>query len=351
MYDTIEYEDILERMLDRVPDSMDKREGSVLYDAIAPAAMEIKLMYMEFDAILEETFADSAPRDYLVRRAAERGLKPTPATKAILKGEFNINVPIGSRFNNDELNYIVVEKITELQYKVACETDGTVGNKRLGTIVPIEYIDGLETAQLTELLVPGEDEEDTEEFRKRYFNSFDSKAYGGNIADYLEKTNSLNGVGSTKVTPIWDGPGTVKLTILDSQFGVASSELVRRVQEEICPNMQATGVGIAPIGHKVTVESAEGVVVNIGTSLVFDEGYSFETTEEAIKEKVEEYLLSIRKNWSEQTNGVVRIAQIESKIMSVKGVIDISGTTINGVAENLTVTNYQVPTIGVITNA
>ena len=44
MYENVTYEDILQRMLDRVPDSMDKREGSIIYDALAPAAVELQLM-------------------------------------------------------------------------------------------------------------------------------------------------------------------------------------------------------------------------------------------------------------------------------------------------------------------
>ena len=36
MYENITYESILQRMLDRIPDDMDKREGAVIYDALAP---------------------------------------------------------------------------------------------------------------------------------------------------------------------------------------------------------------------------------------------------------------------------------------------------------------------------
>lgn len=42
---------------------------------------------------------------------------------------------------------------------------GIIGNQYLGQMIPIEYIDGLETATLTEILIPGEDEEDTEVLR------------------------------------------------------------------------------------------------------------------------------------------------------------------------------------------
>ena len=38
MYEDMTYEHILQGMLNRVPDDIDKREGSVIYDALAPAA-------------------------------------------------------------------------------------------------------------------------------------------------------------------------------------------------------------------------------------------------------------------------------------------------------------------------
>ena len=47
MDENISYEDILQRMLDRVPGTLDKREGSIIYDALAPAAMEFMAMYLE----------------------------------------------------------------------------------------------------------------------------------------------------------------------------------------------------------------------------------------------------------------------------------------------------------------
>ena len=50
-YEDITYEVILQRMLDKVSDNMDKREGSIIDDALAPAAVELQLMYIELDTI------------------------------------------------------------------------------------------------------------------------------------------------------------------------------------------------------------------------------------------------------------------------------------------------------------
>ena len=121
MYQDITYEMLLRRMLDRVisknPD-IDTREGSVIYNALAPAAVELKNMYMRLDDILNDTFADTASRVYLIKRAAERGLAPYPAAYAVLKGEFNTDVPVGNRFAllNGIMNYTVESKISTVRH-------------------------------------------------------------------------------------------------------------------------------------------------------------------------------------------------------------------------------------------
>ena len=353
MYENITYEDILQRMLDRVPNSMDKREGSIIFDALAPAAVELQLMYIEFDIILTETFGDTASREYLIRRAAERGVIPYAATNAVLKAvttPSTINVAVGSRFSLNELNYIVTEKIADGEYKVMCETTGVIGNSYFGDLIPINYIQGLETIKITELLIPGEDEEDTESIRERYFATFDTKPYGGNKKDYIQKTNALAGVGSTKVKPVWNGGGTVLLTILDSEYNKASDTLVQFVQNEIDPTKDGTGVGIAPIGHVVTVQTADEVVVTISTNITFQEGYSFSSQKTAIEEAINAYLLEIRKVWADENASVVRISQIETRILNLTGVVDINNTKINGATSNLVLGEYEIPVLGGVSN-
>jgi len=206
MYEDVTYEGILSRMLSRVSDKFDKREGSVIFDTHSPTAIEFQTLYLELDTILREAYGDTASREFLIRRCKERGIAPYEATRAVLKGEFTPTTidATGRRFNIGSINFTVLEKIVDGEYQVQCETAGIVGNQQLGTMIPIDYIEGLETAELTEILIPGEDEEETEDLRTRYFDSFKEKAFGGNVQDYLEKTNAIPGVGSTKVTRIWN---------------------------------------------------------------------------------------------------------------------------------------------------
>ena len=354
MFEAMTYDTIMQRMLDQIPDDMDKREGSVIWDALSPAALELELAYIALDYTLMQGFADTQEREYLIRRCAERGIAPEAATKAILKGEFtptSIDM-VGKRFSLNKLNYVVQEAIADVAgaYKVQCETEGAEGNQNLGSLIPIEYVDGLETASLTEVLIPGEDEEETETLRARYMASFAQKSCGGNKQNYLEKTNALDGVGATKVTPIWDGGGTVKLTILNSDYDKASATLISAVQEAIDPTPQGTGLGIAPIGHTVTVDTVTETTVNISTILEFDTGYSWENLTTAITAAMTAYLLALRQTWASNSALTVRISQIESRLLAIDGIADISGTQINGSAANLTITGSAIPIMGAVTN-
>ncbi|MDF2592916.1 MAG: putative phage Mu protein -like protein [Clostridia bacterium] len=349
MFENITYEMILDRMLDRVPNTIDKREGSIIYDALAPAAVELQLMYIELDTILDETFADTASRTYLIRRAAERGIVPNAATKAVLKGVFNMDVPIGSRYSLEDLNYVVTEKLIENEFKLQCEKDGTEGNRHFGTLIPIDYIDGLTSAELVEVLVSGEDEEDTEEFRKRYFNSLDSQAFGGNITDYKNKVNELQGVGGIKVYPVWNGGGTVRLVVINSDYSKPSIELIDSLQAQIDPvTSQGQGIGIAPIGHTVTVAGATDQVVNIAANITCQDGWTWEDVRPYVESKIDEYLLELKKGWADTNNIIVRISQIENQLLDVPGIIDIANTSINGLQENLVVGADMIPIRGVI---
>ena len=353
MYEHKTFDAILEDMLSNVPDVLDKREGSVIYDALAPAAIELQIAYIELDVILQETFGDTASREFLIRRAKERGITPYPATKALVKAVFtpsSVDVPIGTRFNLNDLNYIVTSKIADGEYQLECETEGIDGNQTFGDLIPIDYVEGLETADITEVLIPAEDEEDTEDLRERYFSSFETKPYGGNKKDYEQKTNALNGVGSTKVTPIWNGGGTVRLTILDSNFDKATPTLIDFVQNEIDPTQDGNGLGIAPIGHIVTVDTPDEVTIDIATTLTFDEGYSFTNLETQINDVIDAYLLELRKEWAEQSQTVVRVAQIDTRILGIEGVVDIENTRINNLAENRTLGKYEIAVKGSVIN-
>lgn len=335
MYENITHEEILNRMLDQIPSDLDKRQSSVIYAALSAAAVELHGMYTELWAVMNELFADTAGREYLIKRAAERGLKPKAASYAVLKGEFNQDIPIGSRFSLETLNYIAIERIGTGIYKMQCETIGEIGNTLFGTLIPIEYIKGLASAELTELLIPGEDEEETEHFRRRYFDSLESQAFGGNIADYREKVIGISGVGGVKVYPAWDGGGTVKLVIINSECAIPSLELVQLVKDAMDPEPNTgKGYGLAPIGHVVTVEAVREQRVSVETTITYQVDYNFERCQEDICAAIDIYLHELNKTWQDSGQTIVRVSRIESRLLDIEGILDVYDTKLNGASGN-----------------
>lgn len=399
MYEAQTYGSILARMLQKalsINSNLDTREGSLVWYGDAPAAVELQNLYIALDTVLNETFADTATRPYLILRAAERGLSPQPASPAILQMAITpttLFLPLNTRFSIGELNYYVSADRGSGNYELTCETAGEAGNNYTGTVIPIEYVDGLETCKITSVLVPGEDEEDTELFRQRYLNSLNAQAFGGNQIDYIEKVNAIPGVGGVKVYRAWNGDlkpanmippkeaeawieglsgvpepvklwldtvyaaaknnmftvgGTVKLVVINSTFTVPSPTLVEQVQTAVDPLQNAgEGVGIAPIGHVVRVEGVQEETVDLGFALYYQRGWSWEDVSGYVTEAINGYFLELAQSWADQDEAlVVRISQIESRLLGITGILDIANTTINEKAANHTLALDHIPVLG-----
>lgn len=349
MYEHITYEEIVRRILARAPDTMDKREGSILYDAVAPMAVEIQNLYLELDTILSQGFIDTAEGEYLEMRCAERGIFPAEATHAVMQGEFNMDIPIGSRYSLGDYNYTAKERVSQGVYRLECETVGSEPNAVIGALTPIDYIDGLISAAITKNLIPGEDREEQEHLRARYYDSLDAQAFGGNIADYREKTAALPGVGDCKVYPVWNGGGTVKVVIIDSNFAKPSDALLSEVQAKIDPpQKQGQGYGLAPIGHVVTVAGVSEAPVNIQSTITYQGELGFADLKAAIEEAVDGYFLELAGTWAQEEKLIVRISQIEMRLLDLPGILDISGTKLNGTESNYIVPQDSIPVRGTI---
>lgn len=356
VYEAQTYEAILKRMLNRVSADVDKREGSIIYDALAPAAAELAQTYMELDVITRLGFADTATGQYLDRRTAEFGITRTPASHARRKGYFYgangalLDIPIGSRFGSGDKRYYAVERVSAGVFILECETAGATGNEYFGTLLPIDYMNGLVRAELGEVLVPGEDTETDEELRQRYYSAMAEKPFGGNVSDYEQKLGGIPGVGAVKVFPAWQGGGTVKATLIGSDFSPPSLMLINEVQTLIDPTVNSgNGIGLAPIGHQVTITGVNGATIDVAATVQLANGVTIGQVQSEIVSAISAYLLSLCKTWAQEAPLVVRVSQIEAKILTVSGVTDISGTKINGASANVVLEIEEIPLIGTVT--
>jgi len=351
VFENYTFEYLLDRMIERIKaldSGVDTSEGSLVYSILAPEAWELAEAYINISTVYDITFADTAPREELILRAKEKGLQPKQATHAILQGQFNIDIPLNSRFSLDDLNYAAIEKIDNGVYKMQCETAGTSGNKKLGELIPIEFIEGLETAELTELLIPAVDDEDTEEFRTRYFSSFNLQSFGGNRSDYIAKVKDIDGVGACKCYRAATDSPNVTIVILDNQYGVPSGVLVDLVQNTIDPTQDGAGDGLAPICHVVDAFGATGTKIDIAFDITLDTGYVYADIVDKVDDAIDNYFLELSKTWENTDNLIVRISKIESAILNITGILDIGNTALNGAASNIILDSNSIPIRGTV---
>ena len=280
---------------------------------------------------------------------------------------------MGARFSTvsdtSPINYTVIDYFYDDSglyvpgyYQLRCEEAGTIGNQYSGTLVNITFIKGVSTAEMSTLLIPARNTETDEELRVRYFAALNQKAFGGNIADYREKVTALSGVSAVQIYPVWNGGGTVKLSIVDPEYNPVSNEYIKEVQEYIDPeNSQGEtgdGLGIAPIGHKVTVVTPTEVSVAVSATLVLKTGYTKGQVEEPIKNALAAYIKELRQSWAisndlNQYSTAIFIARVTSAIVNVAGVANVTHVTLNGAAEDIEFTEnaqiQQLPKLGEVT--
>lgn len=365
------YDSILNLMLEKVPNTIDKRPGSFIRTALAPIASIIFSGYFTMDIIQKYTFVSFAPSTFLDYRVAERGLSRKQATPAVRRVYFNIEIPQGTRFStvngSSSVNFSVgdfIEKNDEYYYyQATCETVGIIGNGYSGPLQSITYINGLNVAQIDDILVPGAEIEDDESLRQRYYDSLNEKAFAGNIAAYREEILKMDGVGAVQVWPFWKGGGTVLCSILTTEFEVASEQLINKVQTDICPYIEdenrpsQLGVGFAPIGASVTISTPNIFNVNISFNVLIKVDANYNNVVENCRNSINDYLLTLRKQWDTRyiENDIVYkcnilYAQILAALIGSEGVLNITELLINGnnIDINLTQSReiQQVPFLG-----
>ena len=83
MYENMTYEALLQSALARVSPTIDKREGSMVMNGVAPSMAELAQLYIGLDFVFQATYLLTAPREYLIQRASDRNMSPYPATAAV----------------------------------------------------------------------------------------------------------------------------------------------------------------------------------------------------------------------------------------------------------------------------
>lgn len=361
------FEQILDRTLsNELLSDVDKREGSIVYDTLAPVCMELADAYVKMDILESQLSLLTATGTNLDNRAYEQGMARDQATQAERIGTFkkyqvdeqtgeyvkdennnkilvDVDIPEGSRFvspENDNIIYEFIGKDDKDENILRCETYGTAGNEYMGTILPLTAIPDLVEAKITGTHIPAQDTENDDELRTRVVNKLNSLSFGGNIDSYIEKVSSIDGVGTCKVFPAWQYNGSVLLSVVDSSYEPITQSFADRIKEEIDPEESSgKGVGFAPIGHYVTITTPIKSNVKVQFHLDLEAGVTPGNVQEECERRIEEYFNSVRHNFGQDnTLGIYR-ARIIDTIIEIPEVLNITDVLLNDVDADIVYTD------------
>ena len=353
MYEDKTEENIKKEMLDNISNKIDKGEKSLTYDAISPVAIELANMYIELDYVVNKLDTENLSGEELERFIYQRTgtVARKPATKAtttiIINGQEGAKISKGDLVGSDTVNFVSIEDKTvdatgQITVTVECEEPGTIGNVPAGAIkyFPVS-IAGLTSVTNPEPVINGYDAESDGSLLERYYERIRTPATSGNQHHYLNWAKGVVGVGDAKVFPLWDGPNTVKVVIIDSNKQPANKDLINKVQEHIDPGITGLGEGEAPLGAFCTVVSATGKAINITFTVIKDANYTVEQIKTNVENNIKEYLKSIAFR-----GNAVSYAKIGAIILDSNGVLDYEGFTINSGTSNIAIGNEEVAILG-----
>lgn len=340
-------ETILNRMLSDIDDTYDKSKGQFVYDILSSVAKEFETGYAENEKkTINNHIANATGRDLeeLVKQYANMDRKKATYSN----GKVEITADVGSKFLTGNLvsigsvNYAadkdyVADSSGIIEANVVCTELGSVGNTKENTIIYFpKTISGLKSVTNKKEFNNGYDEETDQELRDRYYEKIGNPETSGNVAQVKSWAKSVTGVGDAKVIECWDGPGTIKVVLIDSNRETSSEELNQAVKdyiESVRPACSGT----------LTVESATSITVNINVTLKVDTtNYTLDEIHKDIESNLDKYL----KDVSFEEESSIAYFAIADNIFNSKGVKNIVSLTVNGSKDDISIIDTQIAELG-----
>lgn len=366
------YAKLLADMLSHVPEDLNKREGSLIRTSLAAAAWAIEGLYLDMEYIQKQSFGETATTQYLDYIAEEAGLERKAAVPAIREGRFNIAPPVDTQFSVMEPGANVYYTLTKAAVnspdasypdtpyvgELTCQTAGSIGNVYSGKLGVVGFVNGLTSAILTGTLIPGEDVETDASLRARYLSAVGRVEFAGNIDAYKKLLLAQTGVGAVQIYPVWNGPGTVLISVCDEDYLPITNTRLQELQMYVCPpqagddNPSANGYGMAPIGAVVTITtpSKYNITVTGKVTIKSSSSKTIEEIQEQAEERLNEYIYELCQSWGEMSAwnmASYSLTVYYNKILAILNTLDdvevATNVKVNGGSLNITLT--QTPAV------
>ena len=334
---------VLDKMLSDVS-GVDNREGSFAYDMLSPAAKEIESTQNDIVTIEDCYFVDTAKGIYLDRLCRMQGIERKEASNAFgtvtVTGTAETELTTEMYVSDGARSYQFTEAKTipeegTIDIDCICTTAGSAGNAPIGTItiIPIT-ISGITSVTNTAAFSGGAEVESDEALLERYYQAVSTPITAGNANQYENWALSQSNVGGAKCIPIWNGAGTVKVIVCDSDMKPIPN--VTYISDYINT--------VKPIGASVTVVSAAEKSITVAATVSIDSAYTFSVVSDNIKSAITDYFKDIALK-----SLTVSYAKIGAIIINTDGVTDYTLLKLDNDTANITLDAAEIPVLNVST--
>lgn len=353
-------EDIHERMMNNLPADIDNMPGGFPYDFTKPAALEkdefinyhlVRALMIAFPQYSWDEWLDlHGQQVHLERHQPEEASGSVKVTGTpgivIAEGTVFCTPATDSRpsieFRSTEEKEIGSDGIVLIP--LSALESGTGSNVAANTVTLMAKPD----KNVTEIINPepirgGTERESNDDYYDRIAAEYDnSLTFLGNDSDYIRWAKEA-GAGDCIVIPAAEGPGTVKLILVDGNGQPANEGLVRGVYDHIVSPEDRRARLLPTACAKLICGSATTVKINFTiTGLIYDETTDIEQIKADFSEKIKGVYTSAKHQ------GVLRYNDVRPIIKYIAGVTDFDDFLMNGSVKNLKLESEEYPETGTL---
>ncbi len=351
-------EDIQERMMGSLPDDIDDMPGGFPYDFTMPSAIEkSELINFHLVRALMIAFPQYAWDEWLDLHGKQVNVTRHEASVARgflrLEGEVGMKIEAGTIFSvpaaedapaveYETVKDCVIDEEGIATVEIAAVEAGINGNVKAGTISimnePVDEITGITNP---EAVKGGAEAESDDDYYDRIAAEYESsRTYLGNDNDYKRWAKEA-GAGDCIVDDAWNGPGTVKLVLVDVNGQPAEDALVQKVYDHIVsPDDRSSRLLPTACAGLTCVAAATVKIHYLCTGLEYDSTTNIEQIEEDFRAALKLLYVAAKRK------GVLRYNDVRPVISTIEGVEDFDSFLMNGDMRNISFQSEEYPETG-----
>lgn len=353
-------DDIHRRMMNNLPADIDDMPGGFAYDFTRPTAIEeAEMLEFYMVRVIMAMFPQYAWDEHLDLHGQQVHLIRHPATFAkgfvVITGEPGTEIEAGTILatpatdRTDSYEFVtdvfcVIGENGVVTAAVTALESGPESNVPANVITIMDDpMPEISSVTNPEPVTGGADEESDDDFYDRIAMEYaNSNTFLGNDNDYIRWAKEA-GAGDCIVDDVSEGPGTVKLVLVDTNGQPASEELIKKVYDYIVSPADRSRRLLPTACARLICVQAVTVEINFKcTGLQYDNTTSIEQIKNDFTKAVRRLFEDSKKE------GVIRYNNVRPLMSGITGIKDFSEFYINDGISNVVLAKEEYPKIGSI---